>query len=209
MARLSTHTVKSPFAPRSPSDVVDLIAANPLGLVVSLGPTGFGATPLPLLAIVGDDGTVTELFGHFARRNPQVAQLQAAPRALISFQGPNAYIPPRLVSKSDWGPTWNYATVQFETEIRFVPDETDRAIRDLAAFLERDQVERWTPAAMGDRYARMLPNIIAFRARVLSTRATFKLGQDEDAATFAEIVAGLGETDLAALMQQQNAGRSR
>jgi transcriptional regulator len=41
---------------------------------------------------------------------------------------------------------------------------------------------------MGARVLPMLEQIIAFRARVISEQVTFKLGQDESAQTFEEIV---------------------
>jgi cobyrinic acid a,c-diamide synthase len=56
---------------------------------------------------------------------------------------------------------------------------------------------------MGGRYGQLQPHIIAFRARVRATRATFKLGQDETDTTFHEIVAGLAGTPLAELMSAQ------
>ena len=188
------------FEPRAPADVASLIAAHPLAWVIS---RDFKATPLPLLAETDASGSIVSLFGHCARRNPQVAALQADPEALILFQGPEGYISPRLVSNPTWGPTWNYAVVRFEVTIAFVPDETDAAVRRLAAHLERARTHPWQIEAMQNRYGQLIQHIIAFRARVRGMRATFKLGQDENDATFNEIVAGLRGSELAALMSTQ------
>jgi transcriptional regulator len=148
-------------------------------------------------------GAVVALVGHFARRNPQVAALQSDPRALILFQGPQGYISPRWVSKPAWGPTWNYAVARFEVRVEFVPEEIDAALRALAAHLEGHRADPWVPTEMGARYADLRRYIIGFRAHVQTAHATFKLGQDEDAATFAEITAALGETPLARWMRTQ------
>lgn len=195
------------FSPRAPGDVAALVTANPLALVMSHGPAGFASTPLPLLPVLGEDGAVVELFGHFALSNPQVAIARANPRALIVFQGPHGYIRPQWVSRRSWAPTWNYALVRFETELRFVPEENDRAIAELVDAMEGDAADAWRTEYMGERYERLIRHIVAFRARVTGTHATFKLGQDEDAGTLAEILAGLDGSPLAELMREQNRDR--
>lgn len=193
-------SVDSRFTPRAPADVMSLIGAHPLAWVIS---RDFQATPLPLLAETDAAGKIVSLLGHFARRNPQVAVLQADPEALILFQGPQGYISPRLVSNPTWGPTWNYAVVRFEVTINFVPDQTDAAVRRLAAHLEHAQPTAWQVEAMQGRYDELIKYIIAFRAQVRTMRATFKLGQDENDATFEQIVMGLGGSELAQIMAAQ------
>lgn len=193
--------MSSPFAPRSHEDVLALVRSAPLAWVVSHD-HGAPATPLPLLAETGEDGRIVSLFGHFARRNPQVAALQASPRALVLFQGPQAYVAPRLVSNPTWGPTWNYAVARFDVRIEFVPDEIDAALEQLAAHLEAGHADPWTPRAMGERYHRLREHIIAFRAHVEQVHATFKLGQDETPETFAEIVEGHHDRALTEWMRR-------
>jgi transcriptional regulator len=188
------------FAPRSHEDIVRILEDHPLAWVIS---HDFRATPLPLLAETDASGSIVSLLGHFARRNPHVAALQADPDALILFQGPQGYISPRLVSNPTWAPTWNYAVLRFEVTVEFAPDETDAAVRCLAAHLERERRNPWRVEELGSRYGQLLPHIIAFRAHVQAVRATFKLGQDEERATFNEIVAGLDNTPLGQLMSEQ------
>lgn len=191
----------SVFVPRKTGDVAALIAAHPLAWIVSNGPDAFVSTPLPLLAECDAEGRVVALFGHFAKRNPQVAALETDPRAAILFQGAQGYVSPRLISKPAWGPTWNYAVVRFETEVTFVPGETLSAVERLGAHLEGTGPDAWTVAEMGARAAPMLEHIVAFRAQVLSEHATFKLGQDESAQTFEEIVARHSDAALADAMR--------
>ncbi|WP_235364665.1 FMN-binding negative transcriptional regulator [Sphingomonas sp. ERG5] len=189
------------FSPKSPADVTDFVRAQMLGLVVSDGPGGYAMTPLPFLPQVGPAGEVVEFFGHFARANPQVAMVRDRPRALILFQGPHAYVPPAWVSTPGWAPTWNYAVAQFEVDIRLLPEENDRAIAELVSALEGREPDGWTVEAMGDRYASMLPHIVAFRATVVRAQVKFKLGQDESATAFEEIVVALGDTPLSRMMR--------
>jgi transcriptional regulator len=190
------------FAPQSPADVVSLIAAHPLAWVVS---RDFDATPLPLLAECDAEGRLVSLFGHYARRNPQVATFEQDPGALILFAGPQGYVSPTLVSKPQWGPTWNYAALRIVADIAFVPEETDAALRRLAAHLEPDG--GWQVEAMGERYDRLIEHIVAFRATVASCEATLKLAQDETDDTFAEIVRGHPDEQLVRAMLGQGSGR--
>ena len=190
------------FQPRKIAHIADLIADYPLAWVVSQGPAAHAASMLPLLAETAGDATVTSLFGHFARSNPQVDVVAHQPEAIILFQGPQGYIPPRLVSRPGWGPTWNYAVVRFDVEIALVPDENGAALARLAAHLERDQPHPWRPEMMGPRYAELEPRIVAFRAAVRATHARFKLGQDEDPGTFEEILDSMGDGPLTQWMKK-------
>lgn len=187
----------SPFVPREPSDVTELVRVYPLCWIVSGPADDRHATPLPLLPERDEEGLVKSLFGHIARSNPQQGALERDPRATILCMGPQGYISPRLVSNPTWGPTWNYAVCRFETEVRFVPDETDDALSKLAAALEGNGPGAWTPERMGERYQQLKPRIVAFRAEVLETHARFKLGQDENEIVFADIVRGLDDRCLA------------
>ncbi|MBB6425055.1 FMN-binding negative transcriptional regulator [Sphingopyxis sp. JAI128] len=185
------------YAPRSAADIEQLIADYPLAWLVS---RDFHASPLPLLAETDGGGAVVALFGHCARRNPLVADFTADPRGLVLFNGPAGYVPTSLLSKPDWAPTWNYAVLRFIVEIEFVEGETQDAIERLVSKMEDGA---WSTASLGTRYGKMLDQIIAFRAHVRSAEHSFKLGQDESAHGFAEIVAGHSDRTLAVWMEGQ------
>jgi transcriptional regulator len=193
----------SVFDPRSSADIARLVRDYPLATVVSNGASGFGATPLPLLAESDADGRIVALIGHFARSNPHLEALRADPRAVAIFQGPQAYVSPRIVSKPGWGPTWNYAVARFQIKVTLTPDLNDRALALLIEAMEGSGPDAWRASMMGERYDRLVPHIVAFRADVHSVHATFKLGQDEDDASFAEIVERIEDHALGALMVDQ------
>jgi len=182
------------FEPRDPALIRRLIDAYPLALLVS---GKFNASPLPLLAEPDGEGDVTALFGHCGRTNPLVADFAEDPSGLIIFSGPDGYVSPSLVSKPDWGPTWNYASLRFRVEVSFVPEETRSSVERLAEKLEGD---RWSLSRLGARADGMMAAIIAFRARVTGTDHVFKLGQDESDQAHAEIVAGHPDPRLAEWM---------
>ena len=185
------------YDPRNPADIRQLIADYPLGWIIS---GMFHASPLPLIAETDDEGAVVALFGHCALRNAIVADFRANPHGLILFNGPAGYVPTSLLSKPDWAPTWNYAVLRFTVEVEFVGEETRDAIERLVAKMEGGA---WSTASLGPRYEAMLNQIIAFRAHVRSAEHSFKLGQDESAEGFAEIVAGHNDRTLAKWMEGQ------
>ena len=186
------------YEPREPADIGRLIAGYPLAWLIS---GRFHASPLPLIAETDTSGAVVALFGHCALRNPLVDDFRADQRGLILFNGPSGYVPTQLLSKPDWAPTWNYAVLRFTVEVEFVESETRKAIERLVAKMEGDA---WSTASLGARYEPMLDQIIAFRAHVRSVEHSFKLGQDESAEGFAEIVSGHADRTLAAWMEGQD-----
>lgn len=200
------------FAPRSEAQVIRLIEENPLAWVVSHGSESLTATPLPLRTVIDARGHIDRLVGHFARSNSQVEALRRDPRALILFLGPHGYISPSWMRDRTWAPTWNYASAQFVVDIEFWTEtaKLDWQIQDLVAAMESGRSRAWTPAEMGQRYAKLTPHIIAFDAHIRARRVKFKLGQDERDTIFADIVTALsqsGQDELLRWMRELNPGR--
>ncbi|MGQ0430280.1 MAG: FMN-binding negative transcriptional regulator [Gammaproteobacteria bacterium] len=200
------------FAPQSDEQVLRLVLEHPLAWVVAAQDDDFRAAPLPLRPRVGGAGRIASLEGHMARGNPLRAALERNPHALILFMGPQGYISPSWMSNRTWAPTWNYAVVQFLVTVAFneTPARLDAHLHDLAEAMERGRPNAWHPSEMGARYDSLRRGIIPFEAKVLEQRAKFKLGQDENDTTFAEITAALGRegpAELLAWMRELNPGR--
>lgn len=133
------------FAEDDPEVLGRLIAAHPLGLLITAGPAGIMAGPLPFELV--HEGGQDLLRAHLARANPQLAELAAAPQVLVSFSAGEAYVSPGFYpSKAEHGrvvPTWNYAMVQVRGLAR---------LDDSPAFLA-GQIERLTAAQEAARPA--------------------------------------------------------
>ncbi len=192
------------FDSRCEADILRLVDEYPLAWVVSAGASGFGASPLPILAETDSNGRIASLVGHVAIANPQVTQLRTSPLAAILFMGPHGYIAPELVSKPDWAPTWNYATARFDVEVEFLPQETERLLERLVCKMERDRRKPWNIGQMGPRYPLVAKRIVGFRAHVRAVHGRFKLGQDESPRTLSDILSGLEDASLTRWMKNFN-----
>ena len=203
----------SRFAPQEPEDGVRLLAASPLGWIVSEHQDQPFATVLPFKAHTDQDGNICSLRGHFALANPQLAALRASPRALILILGPNAYVSPSWMADRTQAPTWNYASMWFETELHFFEDgeKLRKLLEDQVGAMEEGRRQAWQIRDMGPRYERLATAIVGFEAQVIKSHGRFKLGQDERKDVYPDIVQGLkgeGADALLAWMARFNPNRT-
>src|SRR5512139_32225 len=105
-----------------------LVHDHPLGLLITHGPQGLDAMPVPFL-LDAEAGTPGVLRAHVARANP-VWREAGDSEVLVVFQGPQAYVSPSWYpGKAQNGkavPTWNYIVVQARGRL---------VVRDDAAWL--------------------------------------------------------------------------
>lgn len=198
------------FTPKR-NDIDRMIAANPLATLVSSGAEGLSASPLPLLLERDASGAAT-LLGHFARANPQIEELEQRPDALVVFMGPHGYVSPSWFTDRTQAPTWNYMTVHMQVRVRIDRSRAaaEAAVKHLTARMESGRQHAWSPADLGERFGRLIPGVVAFRADVLRETAKFKLGQNERPDVLAEALNGLASEAniaLAKMMRDANAGR--
>ena len=206
-------SVPSLFAPPSERDVTRLVHEHPLAWLVTTGSGEYAATPLPLRPVVGEQGEVVELLGHFARSNPHHELVRRVRPTLVLFTGPQGYVSPSWMRDRTRFPTWNYAYVQYVVDIQYTEDpvETGEILGDLVDAMERDRPNGWSIEEGGPRYSSLVRGIIAFRARILERRVKFKLAQDERAGEYADIVQALeaaGQRELLDWTRRCNATRT-
>jgi transcriptional regulator len=175
----------------------DLIRAHPLALLVTAGPGGLVANPLPLL-VDGDGTTPGVLRGHLARVNPQVAELAAVDDCLVVFQGPQAYVTPSwYATKRATGkvvPTWNYATVQARGRPRVIEDAAwlRRQVGDLTDAHEADRPEPWAVSDAPEDFIRsQLNGIVGVEIVLTAIEGKWKMSQNRPAADRTGVIAGL------------------
>ncbi len=176
--------------------LVALIRAHPLAQLVTSGPGGLMANPIPFLAV--EKGQELTLRAHLARPNPQWREISAGAEALILFQSAEHYVTPGwYATKRETGkvvPTWNYMVVQARGTMRvddsaeWLHGQIDALTREQEAGVGSDWQVSDAPGAFVDAQMR---GIVGVEMQVTSLIGKFKLSQNRNAADHAGVVEGL------------------
>jgi len=178
---------------------VALIRDHPLCWIVPQSdPTS--AILMPVVIGAEDEGGPTELLGHFPRRSAAAAALARNGAASFLFLGPNRLIDPDMAGRSDWGPTWNFASARFDGVVKLDEAITAECLEKTVAQVMAGS--NWSIADLGERGAGLITAVIGFRSCVTAVSPRMKLGQDESPDVFRSIVEALGTDPLAAWMQE-------
>ncbi|OZI19751.1 transcriptional regulator [Bordetella genomosp. 9] len=168
--------------------------------LVTGGPDGLTATPLPML-LAADEGEQGVLYGHVARANPHW-RTPVAGEALAIFMGPDAYVTPSWYpGKQRDGkvvPTWNYIAVHAYGPVEFF-DDAERLLRVVSGLTEHHESGRATPWAVSDApadyIAAMLRGIVGVRLPITRIDAKRKMSQNRVPEDRAGVAAGLAASD--------------
>ncbi|HEV7251765.1 MAG TPA: FMN-binding negative transcriptional regulator [Mesorhizobium sp.] len=174
----------------------ELIRSHPLGLLVTAGPLGLMANPIPFLldSQASERGT---LRAHLARANPQWRELAQAEDCLVVFQGPEAYITPSWYpTKGETGrvvPTWNYATVHVWGRPRLVEDGAWLRAH-LEALTSARESRRAAPWSVDDApapfVAAQLKGIVGVELPIARSEGKWKVSQNRGEADRNGVVRG-------------------
>lgn len=164
--------IPNKFEMKDGNAIIDFIAEFSFGQLIS---PDLEATHMPLL-YVPEEGIKGQLYGHFARANPQWKQLEGQ-RVLVIFNGPHAYISPTWYANKPAVPTWNYAAVHCYGTVELLSendaaDTMDKLINQYEPELLNNK------DVMPDGYQHKLRQaIVPFRIAVDKIQAKEKLGQ--------------------------------
>lgn len=178
------------------------------GMVFLATPEGPRVAHTPLLST--GDGAVQF---HLARANALTPHLDGA-TALVTVNGPDAYVSPRWYTNRDTVPTWDYVALELEGRVRRMAEEGLEAL--LHALIEKHEGRLggspWlAEEASADMWAKLLRGIAGFELEILAWRPTLKLSQKKSPEERAAIAAGLeaaGSSALAQLMRTLAGGES-
>jgi transcriptional regulator len=187
-----------------------LIGRHPLGLLVSAGPDGILADPVPF-TLVPDAGADGLLRAHVARANPHWKALRASPEAVVVFQGPDAYVTPAwYAAKAEHGkvvPTWNYVVIEVRGAATVIEDPGWLRAQ-LEALTGQQEAARAEPWAVGDApepfVASQIRGIVGLEIPIREITGKWKLSQNRAAADRDGVVAGFeaeGDPAMAALVR--------
>lgn len=182
------------------------IRAHPLATLVTHGPSGLTANLVPFTLVPGEGGPDL-LRAHLAKANPQLADLRAGGEALVIFQGPQAYVTPAWYpSKQEHGkvvPTWNYILVQAHGRPCVIEDAAwlRAQIDALTTLQEGSRADPWAVTdAPADYVAAQLKGIAGVEIAIERIAGKWKASQNQPAANYEGVVAGLRELNPASAM---------
>jgi transcriptional regulator len=173
-----------------------LIRSHPLGLLITSGPGGLMANPIPFL-IDADASERGTLRCHMARANPQWRELGSVEECLVVFQGPQDYVTPSwYATKRETGkvvPTWNYATVHVWGKPVVIDDQDwlRRQIDSLTQTREDPRPEPWkVDDAPADFVAAQIKGIIGVEITITRIEGKWKVSQNRPEPDRAGVAAG-------------------
>jgi transcriptional regulator len=151
------------------------------------------ATHLPFLISKRDDKIV--LSSHFAKANPQVAEM-IGKNVLIIFTEPHAYISPQHYEKETNVPTWNYIAIHAygKATILSEGEETAGLLKQMISNYEAGYLDQWNN--LPDEYKqRMMKGIVAFEIVVDDLQGKQKLSQNRSETERENIINALAKSD--------------
>ncbi|BAN27754.1 FMN-binding negative transcriptional regulator [Caballeronia insecticola] len=175
------------FAENRPDELHRIIAAHPLGILVTHGEAGLDANHIPFEfdPDIGEHGLLT---AHVARANDVWQRCPTGTPVMVIFRGAQAYISPNWYPSKHEAhrqvPTWNYEVVHAHGTLTIRDDE--RFLRGLVARLtRRHEAAEPQPWKMGDAppdfIDGMLRNIVGIEIAVTSLVGKSKLSQNKEA----------------------------
>ncbi len=179
------------------------------GMVFLGTPDGPRVAHTPLLSTGAKESRGAVQF-HLARGNALTRHLDGA-TALITLNGPDAYVSPRWYDNRDTVPTWDYVALELEGRVRRMADEGLEAFLHaaIAKHEARIEGEAWRAEESSDAtWSGLFRGITGFEMEVQAWRPTLKLSQKkgpEERARIAEGQEAAGRPALAALMRSLGA----
>jgi len=180
----------------------DLIRAHSLGLLITAGPGGLIANPVPFVidsdASKSNASRLGTLRAHLARGNPHWQELAAVNECLVVFQGPQEYVTPSwYATKQETGkvvPTWNYVTVHAWGKPQVIEDAAwlRRQLDDLTLLKEGKLPKPWTVGDAPEPYiAAQMKGIVGIEIPIVRIEGKWKVSQNRPEKDRAGVVAGL------------------
>jgi transcriptional regulator len=196
------------FKAGHPDEVIAYMRAHPFALICGADEGGKPvATQVPLLFEQREDKLF--LQGHFMKKQDHTNAFLKNPNVLIVFTGAHTYVSASWYENKKIASTWNYQAVHAAGTIRF--QDASFLLQLLTRLTETFErpgspslVQHMDPAYV----QQMMQAIIAFEVEVLTIRNVFKLSQNRDKQSQANIISQLsnqsGEaSEIARVMEKK------
>ena len=166
------------------------------------------ATQVPLL-LEEREGKLF-LLGHIQRKTDHHLAFEQNPQVLAIFTGPHTYVSASWYSNPQVASTWNYIAVHAKGPVHFLGEAALLNIltRTTALYENNADSAALVEKMPAEYVSKMMKAIVAFEIEVTHLDNVFKLSQNRDKETYANIVdklqaQGGQAADLAQQMQQR------
>jgi transcriptional regulator len=179
-----------------------LMKTHPLGTLVTLEAGGLNANHLPIELIAPTpEAPFGTLRAHISRANNMWKNLDESVDALVSFQGPSAYITANWYDEKHLSgaevPTYNYAVVHAHGSLRLIHDAQWLLthLRGLSEIHEASQPLPWKISdAPADFIDKLVKGLVGIEIPVKRLEGKWKVSQNRTTRDQANVVAGLRAT---------------
>ncbi len=190
-------------------DVLAFMKAHPFALICGVDRENRPvATQIPVL--FEQRGDQLFLLGHFMKKQDHTNAFVNNPDALVVFSGAHTYVSASWYENKTIASTWNYQSVQAAGKIRFRDaDFLHQLLTRLTETFESPDSGSLVTHMDPQYVSQMMQAIVGFELEVLSVRHVFKLSQNRDEQSRANIISKLREQDadgsaIARAMEQNN-----
>ncbi|MBI5928594.1 MAG: FMN-binding negative transcriptional regulator [Chloroflexi bacterium] len=188
--------VPKQYQETDPAVIADFIKHNDFATVISVVDGLPVATHVPLELVQGENGQQS-LLGHFARANKHWQSFDPNQQILVIFAGAHSYISPRWYTQPQV-PTWNYMVVHVYGKPRLIqdgPELYDMVHRLTNIYEAHAATPPYTVEGLPpDLVEKQLKGIVGFEIVVERIEAKFKMSQNRDAQSYANIIEALDES---------------
>ena len=186
------------FKANDHQEVLDFMKAHPFVTICGVDKDGFPvATQVPVLLKIEEDKII--ISGHVMRKQEHTNAFENNNKVLVIFSGPSAFVSANWYTTKNMGSTWNYQSVQAKGNLE-IKDEKHlfHLLEQLTLHFEKDpnsptQVKNLSPEYMEQN----MKAIVSFDIFVYDLQHVFKLSQNRDEASKANIHAELSKGDAA------------
>lgn len=171
------------------------IESNAFGQLISTVEGRLFSTHMPFLL----SGDRSRLLGHFAKQNPQAADIENQ-EVLVTLQGPHGYISPSWY-ESFGVPTWNYQAVHLDGVCNLF--ECHEKLKELVDSLTNKYESSFSTPWRPEYKASMLDAIVGVEITISKIQCKYKLSQNRSAKDKQQVVEqleNLGSLELAKAM---------
>ena len=186
------------FKAQHQQEVIDFMMAHPFVTICGVDANGFPvATHIPVLMKVEND--LITISGHMMRKQDHTIAFEKNNNVLVIFSAPSAFVSANWYTTKNMGSTWNYQTVH-ASGIMEIKDEAHlrQLLTDLTLHFEKDINAPTQVKNLSEEYMQQnMKAIYSFEIVVQSLQHVFKLSQNRDEASQANIQAELNKGDAA------------